>query len=462
LKGAGLESTSWWTVYDDRFGNRWQQNGPNSFIATFTGNIPGNPQNNNRMDGYSYDAAGNLLNDGSHTYFYDAESRIIQVGGTLGTCSTATACYVYDANGQRIRKTTGSTSVDYLYDLAGHEIVEVSATGVWNRAEIYAGGRHLATYASGSGGTTYFNHADWLGTERMRTSMSAASCETITSLPFGDGQATSGSCGDPSPMHFTGKERDSESGLDNFGARYFASSMGRFMIPDWSTKPTDVPYGVFTDPETLNLYAYTRNNPLSRKDLDGHCGAPSGLRAGQVGICIASYIEYKTIFRYGRGDGRAPDPHGGTSRIETRLTVTPQEGTNSHITKTSEHVGRSGILFKDVGLQGSGQSTIGNNSTDKEGNTHFQVSQHASSAMSLKGLLFGDIDNHINLEVTKDQKVGIESGSTAKDYPSIEVFSYTVDSNGKVTEKLIMWKEESGDARDLKKEEKPLPATKPI
>ena len=58
-------------VYD-RFGNRWQQNGPNSVLATFTGNNPGNPQNNNRMDGYSYDAAGNLLNDGTHSYTYDA------------------------------------------------------------------------------------------------------------------------------------------------------------------------------------------------------------------------------------------------------------------------------------------------------------------------------------------------------------------------------------------------------
>jgi hypothetical protein len=64
--------------------------------------------------------------------------------------------------------------------------------------------------------------------------------------------------------------------------------------------------------------------------------------------------------------------------------------------------------------------------------------------------------------VTKDQKVGIETGSSAKDYASIEVFSYTVDSSGKVTERMIIWKEESGDAGDLKKKEKPLPATKPI
>jgi len=94
-------------TYDyDRFGNRWHQNGPHAMMLTFSGN-------NNRMDGYSYDAAGNLLNDGAHSYTYDAENRIQQVD------ASTTASYVYDASGRRVRKTTSSGSVDYLYDLAG-------------------------------------------------------------------------------------------------------------------------------------------------------------------------------------------------------------------------------------------------------------------------------------------------------------------------------------------------------
>ena len=44
----------------------------------------------------------------------------------------------------------------------------------------------------------------------------------------------------PLTYKFTGKERDSESGLDNFGARYFVSSLGRFMSPDWSASPRRV------------------------------------------------------------------------------------------------------------------------------------------------------------------------------------------------------------------------------
>jgi RHS repeat-associated protein len=68
----------------------------------------------------------------------------------------------------------------------------------------------------------------------------------------------------------TGKERDAESGLDYFGARYYASSMGRWMSPDWSAKASAVPYAKLDNPQSLNLYQYMRNNPLSGVDPDGH------------------------------------------------------------------------------------------------------------------------------------------------------------------------------------------------
>ena len=89
-----------------------------------------------------------------------------------------------------------------------------------------------------------------------------SSYETCTSLPFGDALTCSGS--DPSPIHFTGKERDSESGLDNFGARYLGSSMGRFMSPD-----PDNAGAIDQDPQTWNAYSYARNNPLRYTDPDG-------------------------------------------------------------------------------------------------------------------------------------------------------------------------------------------------
>jgi RHS repeat-associated protein len=76
----------------------------------------------------------------------------------------------------------------------------------------------------------------------------------------------------PQSVHeVTGKERDAESGLDEFGARYYASPLGRFMTPDWATTPIDVPYADFGNPQSLNLYSYVKNNPTTFGDPDGHC-----------------------------------------------------------------------------------------------------------------------------------------------------------------------------------------------
>jgi RHS repeat-associated protein len=72
------------------------------------------------------------------------------------------------------------------------------------------------------------------------------------------------------PSRYTGKERDAESGLDYFGARYYASNVGRWMSPDWAEKPEAVPYSDLSNPQSLNLYAYVNNNPTRSFDPDGH------------------------------------------------------------------------------------------------------------------------------------------------------------------------------------------------
>jgi RHS repeat-associated protein len=76
---------------------------------------------------------------------------------------------------------------------------------------------------------------------------------------------------------FTGKERDTESGNDYFDARYYSSAMGRFMSPDWSAVPVPIPFADITNPQTLNLYAYVQNNPLTRFDSDGHVVVDKGV-----------------------------------------------------------------------------------------------------------------------------------------------------------------------------------------
>jgi RHS repeat-associated protein len=146
--------------------------------------------------------------------------------------------------------------------LAGHQITEVSSSGSWNRGEIYADSRHLATY---NNGTTFFNHEDWLGTERARSNVSATVCETISSGVWGDMENTSGSCSDSSPMHFTGKMRDTESNLDDFDARYNSSQWGRFMSPD----PIGATPLHLVNPQRWNMYSYGLDSPVFYVDPDG-------------------------------------------------------------------------------------------------------------------------------------------------------------------------------------------------
>ena len=88
----------------------------------------------------------------------------------------------------------------------------------------------------------------------------------------------------PNHYKFTGKERDTETGLDYFGARYYANVAGRFMSPDWSASPSTVPNAMFENPQTLNLYLYVKDNPESLVDADGHAYA-GAYENGKPHIC---------------------------------------------------------------------------------------------------------------------------------------------------------------------------------
>jgi RHS repeat-associated protein len=314
LVGSNNGTTTFSYVYD-RFGNRWQQN-PSGFLAMFNGN-------KNQMDGYSYDAAGNLKNDGVNSYTYDAENRITSFINLAN--NTLTGSYVYDGLGQRVGKTSAAPNecdasggtVFYIRDLTGH--VEVFTQSGVNQChdEIYVGNRHLATYAGG----TNFVHADWVGTERRRVISSYVNTpaydQVYTSYPFGDGM-TGNQSTYASSLHFTGKQHDLESGLENFDARYYSSSMGRFMIPDWAAKPASVPYATFGNPQSLNLYSLVENNPTTMRDQDGHncpvCdavmtsafeGATDGAILGPEGL-LGGFGLGVAIGIVSEGGGRAP------------------------------------------------------------------------------------------------------------------------------------------------------------
>jgi RHS repeat-associated protein len=168
--------------------------------------------------------------------------------------------------GRRVMKATGSVSTTYVYDAGGQLAAEytneaVPATGTEYLTDDHLGSTRLVTGPSGNIVRRY----DFLPFgEDLTAGTDGRSASTYNSaLPVGPTQ-------DWVNNKFTGKLRDNETGLDWFGARYFSGAQGRFTTPDWSAKPQPVPYADLTDPQTLNLYGYVRNNPLNKDDPDGH------------------------------------------------------------------------------------------------------------------------------------------------------------------------------------------------
>ncbi len=114
---------------------------------------------------------------------------------------------------------------------------------------------------------------DLLGTSRVITTNTGAVCYDADFYPFG-GERTPYTNTCPQNYKFEGKERDTETGNDDFGARYYSNRFGRWLSADWSSVPVAVPYANLTNPQTLNLYAMVGDDPESFADLDGHACPP--------------------------------------------------------------------------------------------------------------------------------------------------------------------------------------------
>jgi RHS repeat-associated protein len=280
----------------DQFGNRTSQamsttacgsNPPLMSWANYNANNQFT-ETNRAPGGVGYDSSGDVTNDGLNTYVYDGEGRICAVASTPVPGMTTYTGYLYDAEGTRVAKgsitslscdpaVNGFQTInDYVLGPGGEQATEMGMDPVqgmvWQHTNVWAAGKLLGTYDKDG---LHFYLDDPLGTRRVQTDFAGVVERTCVSLPFGDGETCQ-----PTPTEhlFTGKERDSESGNDYFGARYYASTMGRFMSPDWSAKVAPVPYAKLDNPQSLNLYAYVLNNPLIHVDADGHIIDDSALK----------------------------------------------------------------------------------------------------------------------------------------------------------------------------------------
>jgi RHS repeat-associated protein len=134
------------------------------------------------------------------------------------------------------------------------------STGAWTNY-VFFDGERVARKEFSSGNVSYY-FSDHLKTASVVTDASGNIFDESDYYPWGgELQFVNGL---DNHYKFTGKERDSESGLDNFGKRYDSSSIGRFMTPDAFYKDSHV-----GDPQSWNEYAYARNNPLRYVDPTG-------------------------------------------------------------------------------------------------------------------------------------------------------------------------------------------------
>jgi RHS repeat-associated protein len=210
---------------------------------------------------YQYDAAGNMTYNASGMYYsYDQENRITGAGGYT---------YVYDADGDRVEKTTGGSSPSgtlYWYMSPGI-VAESDLLGNLQSEYVFFDGERVARVDL-PGNTLHYYLSDHLKSTSMLVSASGIIEDESDYYPYGGERQIINTVNNH--YKFTGKERDSETGLDYFGARYYSNGLGRFITPDWAAKPVTVPYAVLGDPQTLNLYSYVRDVPTSRSDPDGH------------------------------------------------------------------------------------------------------------------------------------------------------------------------------------------------
>jgi RHS repeat-associated protein len=235
--------------------------------------------------GFSYDASGNLLTDGRNTYTWNAESEIK---------SAASVNYTYDGDGDRVQKSNGKL---YWYGTGSDPLMETDLSGNLTDEYIFFGGKRIARRDS-SNNVVYYA-ADHLGTSRVVASSTGAILDQSDFYPFGGERVLSASSGNT--YKFTSKERDSESNLDNFGARYDSSILGRFMSTDHG------PF-VWRDPQTLNRYIYTRNNPLKYVDPSGNYFVVSSDVAVQVKEYISTLVRSEAGRNLVNQIGLSPKP----------------------------------------------------------------------------------------------------------------------------------------------------------
>ena len=227
---------------------------------TQASSVPGIPTANSSYDAddrilsaETYDANGNTLTSGSHTFTYDFENRLKSMNGTAVTLQ-------YDGDDNRVAKTVGATTTRYLVDdlnPTGYAQVveELGAAGV-QRTYTYG----LQRISQNQISATSFYGYDGGGSVRMLTDSTGTVTDTYDYDAWGNTVNVTGTT--PNASLYRGEQYDTDLGLYYLRARYFNPLTGRFVTRDTYD-------GEISDPSTLHKYLYSEADPVNRLDRSG-------------------------------------------------------------------------------------------------------------------------------------------------------------------------------------------------
>jgi RHS repeat-associated protein len=194
----------------------------------------------------TYDLNGNLTNDGSKTYTWNARNQLSALSGG------AVASFQYEGLGRRVSKTVAGTQTGFLYD--GLNPVQ-ELTGTTPKANMVTGlGIDEMLSRTTSTGARYFL-SDALGSTLALTDAAGTTQTSYTYEPYG--KATTIGAANDNSFQYTGRENDN-TGLNYYRARYYNATLHRFVSED----PIGLAGGV-------NTYAYVDGDPLSFTDPYG-------------------------------------------------------------------------------------------------------------------------------------------------------------------------------------------------
>ena len=222
-------------------------------------------------DNLTYDSNGNLIEDGEFTYIYNDANQISEV--RYKDNNSLVEKYWYDSEGRRIKKENSAGELTY-YINKYFEIENGTITTYFFRDD--------ERVAKQSVNGTDWYLPDHLGSTNLLVNESGIEVERTEYFPYGQVQF-----GGSEKYGFTGQENDANTGLMYYGARYYSPEYRIFIQPD--TMLPD-PY----NPQALNRYAYTLNNPVKYTDPDGHMPqivvvAVVAAGVGFVGSLITQY-----------------------------------------------------------------------------------------------------------------------------------------------------------------------------